>query len=251
MMSEIVVPGEYISLQPLIPLNDPIKMNEYTELVHRRYFISRVYTILWIQLLFTSIFIGLCNQSKSLQKFMISPLGINLMYLSLFMILFSSCLLFGLYNTIKKFPYNYIYLSFFTIMMTYSLGIIGVIYDTQTLLLSGLTTTGMFSGLTIYAYQTKVNYTIYGNIFVILLFGLLFSGLFIQFFQIQLMKTIYSIGGATLFSFYIIYDTQLISGGSNRKIVYSIDDYVIASVNLYLDIINLFLFMLDIIGGRN
>jgi len=136
-------------------------------------------------------------------------------------------------------------------MMTYSLGIIGVIYDTQTLLLSGLTTTGMFSGLTIYAYQTKVNYTIYGNIFVILLFGLLFSGLFIQFFQIQLMKTIYSIGGATLFSFYIIYDTQLISGGSNRKIVYSIDDYVIASVNLYLDIINLFLFMLDIIGGRN
>jgi len=134
--------------------------------------------------------------------------------------------------------------------MTYSLGIMGVMYDTQALLLSGLTTTGMFSGLTIYAYQTKANYTIYGNILVISLFGLLIFGLLIQFFQIALLNTIYSVGGATLFSFYIVYDTQLIAGGSTRKIVYTIDDYVIASVNLYLDIINLFLFILDIIGGR-
>ena len=246
-----MIPEEYISLQPLIPLNDPIKMNEYTELVHRRYFISRVYGILWVQLLFTSTFIGLCNQNKSLQQFMISPTGINILYFVVILLFISSCLLFGFYNRIKIFPYNYVYLSAFTIMMSYSLGVVGVFVDTKTLLLSGLTTTGMFSGLTIYAYQTKVNYTIYGNILIVLLFGLIIFGLLIQFFEIALLNTLYSVGGATLFSFYIIYDTQLIAGGSNRKIVYSVDDYVIASVNLYLDIINLFLFMLDIIGGRN
>ena len=118
------------------------------------------------------------------------------------------------------------------------------------LLISGLSTTGIFSGLTLYAVQTKVDYTIYGNIGIILLFGLLFFGFLISFLQIQMMQTIYSVGGASLFSFYIVYDTQLITGGSERKIQYTIDDFAIASVNLYLDIVNLFLFMLDILGGR-
>ena len=39
-----------------------------------------------------------------------------------------------------------------------------------------------------------------------------------------MMQTIYSVGGASLFSFYIVYDTQLITGGSERKIQYTIDD---------------------------
>jgi len=48
--------------------------------------------------------------------------------------------------------------------------------------------------------------------------------------------------GAVLFSAYIVYDTsQLIKN-------YSVDEYVWASVNLYLDIVNLFVRLLEIIG---
>ena len=48
-----------------------------------------------------------------------------------------------------------------------------------------------------------------------------------------------------------VYDTQLIVGGSHRKIQFSEDDYVLASIILYLDVINLFLFILDLLPGRN
>ena len=250
MMSEIVVPGEYVSLKPLI-VPTPIVINKYTELVHKQRFISRVYTILWFQILFTIVFIGLCNKVVLLQKFMLSPIGINLIYLSFILLLFSSCILVCLHDSVRSFPYNYIYLILFTILITYPLGMLGILIDTQTLLLGGLTTSGVFTGLTIYAYQTKVNYTIYGNLLIICLFGLMMLGIFIPLVDIPLLNSLYSVGGVTLFSFYIIYDTQLITGGSNREIVYTVDDYVIASINLYLDFVNLFVFLLDVISGRN
>lgn len=58
----------------------------------------------------------------------------------------------------------------------------------------------------------------------------------------------YGVAGALVFSLYIVYDTQLMMGGSHK---YSLDpeEYVFASLNLYLDVINLFLYILMIVGG--
>ena len=42
----------------------------------------------------------------------------------------------------------------------------------------------------------------------------------------------------------------LIVGGNHRSIMFHIDDYVLAAVSLYLDIINLFLMLLDLLNGR-
>ena len=47
-----------------------------------------------------------------------------------------------------------------------------------------------------------------------------------------------------VFSLYIVYDTFLIQ----RKL--SPDDYVFAALSLYLDVINLFISILQVIGGR-
>ena len=57
---------------------------------------------------------------------------------------------------------------------------------------------------------------------------------------------IYSSLGAIIFSFYIVYDTQLIIGGKHKKYQYNQDEYIFAALNLYLDIINLFLYILDL-----
>ena len=60
----------------------------------------------------------------------------------------------------------------------------------------------------------------------------------------------YGSAGALIFSLYIVYDTQLMMGGKHK---YSLDpeEYIFASLNLYLDIINLFLFILRIVGSSN
>ena len=59
------------------------------------------------------------------------------------------------------------------------------------------------------------------------------------------------LAGVLIFSLYIVHDTQLMLGGSH-KVSIGMDDYVFAALNLYLDIINLFLLLLDLLnGGRD
>ena len=58
----------------------------------------------------------------------------------------------------------------------------------------------------------------------------------------------YGSAGALIFSLYIVFDTQMMMGG-NHKYSLSPEEYVFAALNLYLDIINLFLYILVIIGA--
>merc|ERR1712166_1706923 len=54
-------------------------------------------------------------------------------------------------------------------------------------------------------------------------------------------RAVFSLMGALLFSGYILYDTSVI------MLHMGPDDYIMASVSLYLDIINLFLYLLEIL----
>ncbi len=47
---------------------------------------------------------------------------------------------------------------------------------------------------------------------------------------------------------YIVFDTQMMLGGKHKYSL-SPEEYIFAALNLYLDIINLFLFILSIIGS--
>ena len=55
--------------------------------------------------------------------------------------------------------------------------------------------------------------------------------------------------GSVLFSGFIIYDTKMITDRTYK--VYKKEDFIIASINLYLDIINLFTFILQILSFSN
>lgn len=55
---------------------------------------------------------------------------------------------------------------------------------------------------------------------------------------------IYSLIGAILFSLLIVYDTFILS----KKL--SPDEYILGAISLYLDIVNLFLFLIQLLGGR-
>ena len=54
---------------------------------------------------------------------------------------------------------------------------------------------------------------------------------------------LYSLFGAILFCGFIIYDTNNIM----RR--FGVDDWLIAAIELYLDVINLFLFLLQLLSG--
>jgi FtsH-binding integral membrane protein len=49
-----------------------------------------------------------------------------------------------------------------------------------------------------------------------------------------------------IYSLYLVYDTQLMIGKFDNE--YSVDDYVFAAINIYLDIINLFIYILRLVA---
>lgn len=63
----------------------------------------------------------------------------------------------------------------------------------------------------------------------------------------RILYLIISAVSAVLFTFFLIYDIQKLMG--NRRRAYSPDDYIIASLNIYLDIVQIFLNLLQLIGA--
>ena len=70
------------------------------------------------------------------------------------------------------------------------------------------------------------------------------SVMFQLFFPTEMIDKAISIGGALLFSLFIIFDTHMLM----HKL--SPEEYIVATINLYLDIINLFLHLLKLLGER-
>lgn len=79
---------------------------------------------------------------------------------------------------------------------------------------------------------------------VLLLFGIISI-----FWRDPIVQLIYSCLAAFVFAIYLVYDTQLVLG--NKQYSYSLDDSYIAAIQLYLDIIELFLNILRILDYLN
>jgi len=59
---------------------------------------------------------------------------------------------------------------------------------------------------------------------------------------------LYSLLGACLFSLYLAYHTRLIVSGKYTKIQMNEKDHVLGAMCLYTDIINIFIYILRIVG---
>jgi len=153
----------------------------------------------------------------------------------------------------RTFPQNYIFLFTITICESIIVGFVSSLYDMPSVILAAALTTGIFLGLTAYACFSKTDFTGMGPYLFAALLGLFFFGLILMFVpgENMFMRKVYAGIGAIVFSFYIIMDTQMIVGGRHTKHQFDIDDYVFAALNIYLDIINLFMFLLQIFGNRN
>eukprot|EP00416_Gambierdiscus_australes_P028585 CAMPEP_0171088478 /NCGR_PEP_ID=MMETSP0766_2-20121228/20807_1 /TAXON_ID=439317 /ORGANISM="Gambierdiscus australes, Strain CAWD 149" /LENGTH=265 /DNA_ID=CAMNT_0011546281 /DNA_START=14 /DNA_END=811 /DNA_ORIENTATION=+ len=161
-------------------------------------------------------------------------------------------------SAMRTFPTNYIFLGAITLGMATMVGFSTVMYTTDSVLLALATTTAVFFVLTAYACLTKTDFTgmgpyLFAGLMALSMFGFMMM-LWSFFTGAPLMGTtmhkVYACGGVLLFVLYIIYDTQLIVGGTHKKHQFSVDDYAFAALNLYLDIVNLFMFLLELTGER-
>jgi FtsH-binding integral membrane protein len=133
--------------------------------------------------------------------------------------------------------------------MSFILTFVTVANNTNIVLLAFGATMFITLGLSLFAIQTKWDFTGIGPYLSVILFGLIFLGFVQIFVHDKVINTVYSSIGAILFSFYIVYDTQLIVGGEHKNKI-GTEEYVFATLSLYLDIVNIFLSLLGLIGHK-
>ena len=105
-------------------------------------------------------------------------------------------------------------------------------------------TTVAFGGLSVFAMNTKRDFTVWGKMLFITLIVLLVAMLMNLFFQSPIFQVALSCVAAVLFSAYILYDTQNIIRGNYETPIEG-------AVDLYLDFLNLFVSLLRILGFFN
>jgi len=113
-------------------------------------------------------------------------------------------------------------------------------------------TAGAFAGLSIYGYTTKRDLTAMGGFLIVGVFGLILASIVNIFVQSSGMEFLISIVGVLLFAGLTAYDTQKIKSmyyaGDSRDA--AARKSIFGALTLYLDFINMFLFMVQLLGNR-
>lgn len=148
----------------------------------------------------------------------------------------------------RKAPMNFIFLGLFTVAQSFLLALSSSRYNQNEVLMAVGITAGVCLGLTLFAFQTKWDFTVMGGVLFVAVLILMVFGIVAIFFPGRTMSLVYASLGALIFSVYLIYDTQLMMGGKHKYSI-SPEEYIFAALNLYLDIVNIFMYILTIIGA--
>jgi FtsH-binding integral membrane protein len=104
-----------------------------------------------------------------------------------------------------------------------------------------------FGGLTLYALVSRRDFSAWGSFFIVGLF-VLFVAMIINMFVASAAASVWIAAvGVLVFAGLLVFDTWRIL----RSGTFGQDDYVIAAVQIYLDLLNMFLFILSLLGNRS
>ena len=137
-------------------------------------------------------------------------------------------------------------------LMGLSLAPIAAVYTAQSLAKVFFITAAMFGAMSVWGYTTKRDLTGFGNFLIMGVIGLLIAMVVNIFLKSSAMGFAISILGVLIFTGLTAYDTQKI------KSMYDASDDgetmtkkgILGALNLYLDFINIFVFLLQLLGAR-
>ncbi len=136
--------------------------------------------------------------------------------------------------------------------MGLTIGVIVQYYTQESVTAAFVSTAAMFGGAAFYGAVTKRDLSGMGGLLVMGLIGIIVASLVNIFLHSSPVGWAISIIGVVIFVGLTAWDVQRIVTGQYAAIVKSAERAsVLAALHLYLDAINLFLFLLRIFGGRN
>ena len=140
----------------------------------------------------------------------------------------------------------------FATLMGLSMSTIFLVYTGTSIAQTFFAVSAAFLGLSLWGYTTKKDLSGFGTFLIMGLFGLIIAMLVNMFLRSSAMDLIVSVVGVLLFAGLTAYDTQRI-----KNLYFEVGDSgfrgkaeVLGALTLYLDFINLFLFLLRFMGNR-
>lgn len=139
----------------------------------------------------------------------------------------------------------------FSAIMGTTLAPIFLAYKLGTITYTFFITAGTFGAMSVYGYFTKSDLSKMGTYLIMALFGLIIACIVNIFLKSSTLEWIISIVGVLLFVGLTAWDTQWVKRMAAANLEPSMTDKLatMGAMNLYLDFINLFLFILRIFGG--
>ncbi|GAB0191458.1 protein lifeguard 3 [Grus japonensis] len=208
----------------------PFQSADWEDRKVRHTFIRKVYAIISLQLLVT--------------------VGIIAMFTFVAVFLVTYLVLACCQGPRRRFPWNIILLSIFTLAMGLMTGTIASMYQTKAVLIAMLITAIVAIIVTIFCFQTKVDFTSCPGLFCVLGIVVMVTGIVtaivLSFKYVPWLHMLYAAIGAIAFTLFLAYDTQLVLG--NRKNTLSPEEYVYGALTIYTDIVYIFTFILQIVG---
>ena len=144
-----------------------------------------------------------------------------------------------------------LFLVYSALMGTW-LSAIFVVYKMTAIVATFFITAGTFGALSVYGYVTKTDLTKMGSFLMMALFGLVIAMLVNLFLHSSTMSYVISIIGVLIFTGLTAWDTQQVKQLAAANLDPALADKLatMGAMNLYLDFVNLFLFILRIFGGN-
>ncbi|XP_034022640.1 protein lifeguard 2 isoform X2 [Thalassophryne amazonica] len=198
----------------------------WDDMTIRKTFIRKVYAILMVQLLVTTAIIGLFTFCAPVRFYIQTHPGL---YSASYLLFFSTYITLCCCGDLRRqFPCNIILLILFTLSMAVMMGFVS-------------------------SFHSKIDVTscqgVLFSLCIVMLLCAITISIVVPFGYVPWLHAIYAVTGAILFTLFLAFDTQVMLG--NKRLTISPEEYIFATLSLYLDIIYLFSFLLQITGGSN
>ena len=173
-----------------------------------------------------------------------------------FLVIAELAMVFSISFFINKISSSLAKILFFTYSLVngVTLTVIGLIYAPQVIFYAFMITLTIFVVTAIYGYTTQEDLSSYRRFFMIALISLILLSAFNAFMRVGMLEWVITVAGVVIFTGLIAYDVNRI-----KFISYQLADGdneamekmgVIGALNLYLDFINLFIYILRIFGRK-
>lgn len=229
-------------------------IRQETRVKEQATFISKVYMWMSLALLVTGFTAYFTSASTGILKLMFTETGPTFLFYAL--IIGELLLVISLSAAIQKMTAGlatavFLFYSFINGM---TLSMIFFAYTMSSIATTFFITAGTFAIMSAYGYFTKTDLTKLGKVLFMALIGIILSIVVNLFLKNAMLDLIVSIVGVLVFVGLIAYDTQKIKAIGTEVGNSDQDNFIKASIlgalSLYLDFINLFLFLLRFLGNR-